>query len=623
MHRPPLRVLWVSDRANGFLASADAAEVRKRNLVLERARPSTLTTEEPVRNGFDACVIDCNGRHGEELGILSRILPRVQGAPIILLVNEDSADLQDQAARIGAWGCVSRQQLTLSRLEETIHDAIAKPPPGNGRRRTGGDDRARDVRRPGNGRSGTRGRIVDAAVHTSSMGITRQQCNEGEQKHLSDAANGRHGDLVAILDQMCRGIVMTDREERVTFISESCRRLLGDLVNVVEAVPWTDVCPFLPEGRLALQSMAARLPDERTRVSVQARTAGDGRCHMEVSILDDPREPGGKILVFHDLVEIDDPGHLPDDRQDAYGLIGRSQAVQTIVRQIRDLSRVDATVLIEGETGTGKELVARAIHRLGPRSKRPFVPVNCAGLTESLIGSQLFGHKRGAFTGAVADHRGVFETAQGGTVFLDEIGDLPLSMQTNLLRVLQEKEITRVGESMPRRVDVRILAATHHDLDHLVVEGRFRQDLLYRIRVARISIPPLRGRRDDIVLLADAFMHEAAQRNNKSVTSLSEAVVRRILQHDWPGNVRELQSAIEFACIACRGSIIQLEDLPPELGLDQQPEPFASNNPEDAGAQLTAALQAAKGNRTAAARLLGISRATLYRRLAELPSASR
>lgn len=297
-------------------------------------------------------------------------------------------------------------------------------------------------------------------------------------------------------------------------------------------------------------------------------------------------------------------------------LIGKSQLMAQLYGQIRDVAKVDATVLIEGETGTGKELVARAIHLSSPRKTGPFIAVNCAGLTDALLGSQLFGHKKGAFTGAVDHQQGFFEAANGGTLFLDEIGDISPAVQTNLLRVLQEREIIRLGESRPRKVDVRVLAATHHNLSQDVANGVFRADLLYRIRVARIHLPSLRNRREDIPLLVASFLGQCCAVTGKPVDRVSPEAMQALTNYAWPGNVRELKSAIESGVISCKETTIRMEDLPPEVFDSLVPQmPFEA--PQDEKARLLAALNQAKGNRTMAARLLGVSRATLYRRLTE------
>ncbi|MGH7232277.1 MAG: sigma-54-dependent transcriptional regulator [Nitrospiraceae bacterium] len=301
-----------------------------------------------------------------------------------------------------------------------------------------------------------------------------------------------------------------------------------------------------------------------------------------------------------------------------HDLLGKSTSMRQVYEQIRELSKVDTTVLIEGETGTGKELVARAIHFASPRKANPFIAVNCAGLTDSLLASQLFGHKKGAFTGAIDHQQGLFEAAHGGTLFLDEIGDISASVQTSLLRVLQEKEITRLGESRPRKIDVRVLTATHHNLSHDVMKGTFRADLLYRIRVARIQLPSLRHRRDDIPLLVASFLGECCAATGKPVQDISREAMHALKTYNWPGNVRELKSAIECAVIVCKDNVIQVEDLPPEIVDPNLCQMVVTDAPQDEKSRMIAALESARGNRTMAARLLGMSRATLYRRLAEL-----
>jgi DNA-binding NtrC family response regulator len=292
-------------------------------------------------------------------------------------------------------------------------------------------------------------------------------------------------------------------------------------------------------------------------------------------------------------------------------------------QQIQDVARVDSTVLIEGETGTGKELVAGALHAVSHRKDQPFVPVNCAGLTDSLLASQLFGHRKGAFTGAVGDQKGLFEAAEGGTLFLDEIGDISMTVQTSLLRVLQEKEMTRLGETRPIKIDVRVIAATHRDLKEEIAEGRFRADLFYRIRVARIEVPPLRARREDIPLLAEWFLRESRATTGKPIHHISDDAMRALMDYRWPGNVRELKSGIEFAVIRCKGKVLRVDDLPPEIGLPVALNTAIGQQPPKDGAEeerqrLLSALERAGGNRAAAARLLGIGRTTLYRRLADL-----
>ncbi len=303
------------------------------------------------------------------------------------------------------------------------------------------------------------------------------------------------------------------------------------------------------------------------------------------------------------------------------GIIGKSPPMQQVFDLIRSSADSEAPVAIQGESGTGKELVATAIHRLGGREQGPFVKVNCAALNESLLESELFGHVKGAFTGADRSRKGRFEAAHGGDIFLDEIGDIPLSTQVKLLRVLQEKEIERVGDQRPFSIDVRIITATNKDLKRLMEEGRFREDLYYRVGVIPIYLPPLRERREDIPLLVDAFISRIGLKSPKTITAMNEAALERLVNYDWPGNIRELINAIEYAFVLCPGNEILPKHLPPNIiGRDRYPQTTypkrGRGRPEHKEAILEA-LKETGGNKTEAAAILGISRVTLWKRLKE------
>jgi len=308
---------------------------------------------------------------------------------------------------------------------------------------------------------------------------------------------------------------------------------------------------------------------------------------------------------------------FPAGRAAPDGLVGRSGGMLAVYKQIALACASDAPVLVTGETGTGKELVARAIHRHGPRSARPFVPVNCGALPEGLLESELFGHVRGAFTGAVADKRGLFDEARGGTIFLDEIGEMSPALQVRLLRTLELGEVRPVGSPRTTSVDVRVIAATHRDLERAAREGSFRQDLFYRLHVFAIRIPPLRERREDVPLLATHFLAGFAARGRGAV-SLTPAAVAALAAFDWPGNVRELENTLERLAVEARGGTIDVPDLPPAFrerppSLD---EPLFAGLPsleEMEKRYLRHVLAALKGNRSRAAEVLGIDRRTLYR----------
>ncbi|HSP81271.1 MAG TPA: sigma-54-dependent Fis family transcriptional regulator, partial [Myxococcaceae bacterium] len=252
-------------------------------------------------------------------------------------------------------------------------------------------------------------------------------------------------------------------------------------------------------------------------------------------------------------------------QEDPAGMVARTEAMQLVLNLSRRAAKVDSTVLITGESGAGKERIAHLIHEESGRAPKAFVAINCAAVTESLLESELFGHARGAFTGATSDRPGLFEAAHGGTLFLDEVGEVPPSMQARLLRALQEKEVRRVGENVNRKVDVRVVAATNRQLAEEVAAGRFRQDLYYRLRVIELRVPPLRERRDDILPLARLLLAEATERLGRRVTGLSPEAADQLLRYGWPGNVRELANALERAVALCEGSRVEREDLPEEV----------------------------------------------------------
>ncbi|MBI2492096.1 MAG: sigma-54-dependent Fis family transcriptional regulator [Candidatus Rokubacteria bacterium] len=307
------------------------------------------------------------------------------------------------------------------------------------------------------------------------------------------------------------------------------------------------------------------------------------------------------------------------ERHRVEGIIGESGRMQEALSLVRRVAASDATVLIRGESGTGKELIAKAIHYASRRAPGPLVRVNCAALPETLLESELFGHEKGAFTGAQAMRRGRFELAHGGSLFLDEIGDLPPHLQVKLLRVLQEREIERVGSSRPIAVDVRLLAATHRDLEALVKDGRFRDDLYYRLNVVTIAVPPLRERREDIPLLLDHFLAKFARENGKTIRGVSREARETLLRYDYPGNVRELENLVERAVVLTRDEVIGLGDLP-LAAREPEPEPAGDASLPAAVEGLERrlirdALARADGVQTRAAELLGISERVLRYKL--------
>jgi two-component system response regulator HydG len=336
----------------------------------------------------------------------------------------------------------------------------------------------------------------------------------------------------------------------------------------------------------------------------------------------------GGVETFTDLTELEAKDrvicHLRQElgqEEGFFGLVGHSSAMKQLYELLKSAAFSEAPVLLLGESGTGKELAAAALHRLSPRAQGPYIKVNSAALTESLLESELFGHVKGAFTGADRTRVGRFEAAHRGSIFLDEIGDLPLTTQAKLLRVLQEKVVERVGDHRPIPVDVRIISATNQDLKRLMEQGRFREDLFYRINVIPIQLPPLRERPEDIPLLVDYFLKRRRDRHKKRVTGISRSALEILLHYHWPGNVRELINVIDYALVLCREGAILPEHLPVQLIRPGSVRPLPRESNKGSGISrreaILAALKAAKGKKAAAARHLGISRVTLWKWLKE------
>ncbi|MBI2899330.1 MAG: sigma-54-dependent Fis family transcriptional regulator [Planctomycetes bacterium] len=303
------------------------------------------------------------------------------------------------------------------------------------------------------------------------------------------------------------------------------------------------------------------------------------------------------------------------------GIVGNGEAMQRVFDVLPQVSRTTATVLIVGESGTGKELVARAIHANSPRRGKHFVPLNCAALSESILESELFGHEKGAFTGAMYTRKGRFEYAHGGTLFLDEIGDMPAEIQIKLLRVIEYGEVFRVGSNEPIKVDVRLIAATNRDLGQLVRDGRFREDLYFRLKVVTVALPPLRERLEDLPVLADHFIREFSARHGKDVRGISPEALRTFYEHSWKGNIRELRNVVESMVVMARGGTLGVEDVPGFIrNPDEAPLPDAGalggvNLKKTEIDLIQKALEDAGGNREQAAKMLGISERTLYRKI--------
>ncbi len=427
-----------------------------------------------------------------------------------------------------------------------------------------------------------------------------------------------------ILDSINEGVFTVDLEWHITAFNRAAEKITG--VGRQEAVgrPCSeilraDVCEkdcalrrTLSDGVPIVNATAHIVNHLGKRVPVRLSTA---------LVNDESGRVIGGVETFQDLSQIEQLQKELQERYTFEDIVGRSPAMRKLFEVVPQIAGSSSTVLIQGPSGTGKELFARAIHHLSSRRNKRFVVVNCAALPDTLLESELFGHKAGAFTDARHDKPGRFVLADGGTIFLDEIGDISPAMQVRLLRVLQDRIVEPLGAVEPVKVDVRIVAATNKDLTQLVREGRFRDDLYYRIRVVHLKIPDLRQRREDIPLLVDHLVAKFTRLQGKDIAGVSDEVMARLMEYDYPGNVRELENIIEQAFVLCRGGLIELHHLPPEL------RPFGTIGvgqlrPTSLNAMgkrlITETLQRYHGNRGKAARELGIDPSTLYRKIKAL-----
>jgi PAS domain S-box-containing protein len=425
--------------------------------------------------------------------------------------------------------------------------------------------------------------------------------------------------LEQILDNLMEGIIAHDRGRRILFFNRAAEEITGYTKGEVVGRDCHEVfaSPFCGERC----SFCGSAPDSLEHLSYPLNIVTKGGEHkrIEMSVTGMTDERGcfvGVLAAFRDMTDLIGLKTRLGELNCFAGIIGRDHKMLQVFDQIRELATNDYPVHISGETGTGKELVAAAIHNESRRGGRPFVPVNCGALPEGLLESELFGHVKGAFSGAVRDKKGRFELASGGTIFLDEVGELPKPMQVKLLRVLQEGTFEHVGGEKTVRADVRIVSATNLDLRREVERQNFRDDLYYRLCVFPIHLPPLRERRNDIPLLAAHFLEQAQNRGQGSMGISGEAL-SIMMDYPWPGNVRELQNAVYFALVKGKGRVIQPDDLPPEIRIGV-PRRSQSGAPRKLEAQsVRDALLQAGGNKAKAARILRVGRATLYRFMAQ------
>ena len=437
-----------------------------------------------------------------------------------------------------------------------------------------------------------------------------------------------------ILDTMQDGLLVVDDHGYIVALNPAAEDLTGypqeellgrsctvlnctgcEIVGTGAGEKW---CQLFSVGKIKAKRCAITNKDgQKVEVIKRASVLHDenGKALGAVETLIDISELAKKEQQINDLRA--SLRHREDGR---HGILGRSAPMLKLLDLIDNVATSEAPVLIQGESGTGKELVALAIHQMGPRKDKPFIKVNCAALNENLLESELFGHVRGAFTGAERTRIGRFEAAHGGDIFLDEIGDVPLSTQVKLLRVLENREIERVGDHQPIGVDVRIITATNQDLERLIASGAFREDLFYRINVVPLSVPPLRQRLGDVPLIVQSIIERLALKSGKSIGGVTATAMERMLAHLWPGNVRELINAMEFAFVLCPSGLIDAEHLPPKIGDVHGADGAGASavrrgRPGLERERLVEVLKQCGGNQSQAARVLGVSRVTVWKRI--------
>lgn len=440
----------------------------------------------------------------------------------------------------------------------------------------------------------------------------------------------------ALLDTIPCGVMVLDENRQIRAVNDVMVQALclpakavigkrgGEVLGCIYA-DWGEEpcgikieCEHCEARRLALAAFHEGTR-QRSRVTVRIWVDGIMR-EVDLKLSASPFQYRGRKLV---LILLEDTKRLSclkhkSAQQRRHGIVGESRAIREVMESIHEVAPTSAPVLIQGETGTGKELVALSIHRESLRAVKHCVTVNCAALPQGLLESELFGHVRGAFTGAVQDKKGRFDLADCGTIFLDEIGEMDMSLQTKLLRILQEGDFEPLGSLKTKHVDVRVVSATNKDLLAEVERGKFRADLYYRLCVVPITIPPLRERIEDIPLLADHFLSQFAEDSEFGKAELSPDVLRLLMQRKWPGNVRELRNVIQFAAIKSRGCLILPEHLPPSYRVSEQtPTLRAPTERKLRREEVTRALEAEGGNKMKAAKRLRVSRSTLYRFLGD------
>jgi len=428
-------------------------------------------------------------------------------------------------------------------------------------------------------------------------------------------------DGLLVVDAMGCIIAVNPAAERVTgytteeLLGKTCRVLNCTGCKIIGKGPGTQWCGLFVRGSIREKRCMITNKDRRSIHILKSASVLKNEKGQIIGAVETLRDITEKIRQQQEITSLRKTFHLDEGY---HGILGKSPVMQNLFEMIDNVAQSDTPVMIQGESGSGKELVARAIHRASQRSDKPYVKVNCAALNENLLESELFGHVKGAYTGADRTRVGRFEAAHEGTIFLDEVGDIPPAIQVKLLRVLEERRIERVGDNRAIPVDVRIITATHKDLESLIRQGLFREDLFFRINVFPLTCPPLRNRSEDIPLIAQSFIRRNAVSTGKKILGLTPETLEAFTRYEWPGNVRELRNAIEYAFVLCQSGGIGVQHLPQRIvGGDRArelacKEDSACNEDRD---ELIEILRRTEGNQSKAAEILGVSRVTIWKRM--------
>lgn len=464
--------------------------------------------------------------------------------------------------------------------------------------------------------------MIDSLRESRDMIDTRLDILFDSQ--LLQALSVSKWNLQLILDNLLDGVMAHTSNRYIFSFNQAAEEITGYHRQDVVGRDCHEVFPDLFCGGVCefCHGTGQQLPPEGTtrEVAFKSRYGRTKNLRMSIKPLTDVHfEQVGALVSFQDTTELNQLKERIKHHHSLQGMIGNDPRTLSLFEDIKEVSSVEVPVLLQGESGTGKELAAQAIHNLGPKADKPFVTVNCGALPEGVLESELFGHVKGAYTGAVSDKKGRFELAHTGTIFLDEVAELSLNMQVKLLRVLQEKKFERVGDEKTMHVDVRIISATNQDLRRLMDQKKFRKDLYYRLCVVPIEVPPLRERRLDIPVLVEYFLDLISKELDRPKLAPSNEVLDYLNRYPWPGNIRELRNTLEYVYVKCRsGAELHVEHLPPEIVQNGPLETKRGSPRKMSKEDLLHALSQAEGNRKRAAELLGVSRATLYRHLETL-----